>query len=196
MSRHRLGSPTIDLKGKNMKRTFIGAASVAALTLTGLSAHASCADPRTTNQQGLLHQMAPLFTQRSNDGSHSDKRNAGDRIVGTWHVTYTGALAGQAFIQWHSDGTEWENIDYPILGGTICMGDWKAIGENNVRRSHVGWLYMDGNPSGYFTETETDEVSHDGNSYRGTNDAKFYDLDGNVTGEATGTAVATRISPP
>lgn len=179
-----------------MKRTLIWAASVAALTLTGLSAHASCVDPRTTNQQGPLPQMAPLFSQSSNDERHSDKGNAGDRIVGTWLVTYTGALAGQAFIQWHNDGTEWENINFPILGGTICMGDWKAIGEHHVRRSHVGWLYMNGNLSGYFTETETDEVSHDGNSYRGINDAKFYDLEGNVTGEAKGTAVAKRISPP
>jgi len=58
-----------------------------------------------------------------------------------------------AFIQRHSDGKEWENIDYPILGGTICMGDWKAIDERHLRRSHVGWLYTNGNPTGYFTET-------------------------------------------
>ena len=178
-----------------MKRTFTSAAVIAALSLTGLSAHASCADPRLPGQQGLLHQTAPLFSQRSNDGGHSE-RDGGARIVGTWLVTYTGALAGQAFIQWHSDGTEWENIDFPILGGTICMGDWKAIDENHVRRSHVGWTYANGNPSGYFTETETDEVSRDGRSYRGTNDAKFYDLEGNMVGEAGGTAVATRISPP
>lgn len=178
-----------------MKNIVSGAALAASLALTGLSAHAGCADPRLPAQQGLIHQMAPLFSQRSNEGSHSD-RNAGARIVGTWHVTYTGALAGQAFIQWHNDGTEWENIDYPILGGTICMGDWKAIDENHVRRSHVGWLFMNGNPSGYFTETETDEVSPDGSSYRGINAAKFYDLDGNLFAEAGGTAVATRISPP
>jgi hypothetical protein len=116
--------------------------------------------------------------------------------VGTWLVTYTGALAGQAFIQWHNDGTEWENIDYPILGGTICMGDWKATDENHVRRSHVGWTYANGIPSGHFIETETDEVSRDGRSYRGTNNAKFYDLEGNMVAEAGGTAVATRISPP
>jgi hypothetical protein len=65
----------------------------------------------------------------------------------------TGDLAGVAFIQRHSDGKEWENIDYPILGGIICMGDWKAIDETHVRRSHVGWLYANGNPTGYFTET-------------------------------------------
>jgi len=124
------------------------------------------------------------------------RTRVGDRIVGTWLVTYTGPLVGEAFTQWHSDGTEWENINYPILGGTICMGDWKAIGDRHVRRSHTGWLYTNGLLSGYFTETETDEVARDGASYTGINDAKFYDLDGNMFSEATGTAVAKRISPP
>ena len=41
-----------------------------------------------------------------------------DRIVGTWLVTYEGPVAGQAFIQWHSDGTEWENIDLPARAET------------------------------------------------------------------------------
>jgi len=29
------------------------------------------------------------------------------------------------------------------------MGHWKAIGDRHVRRSHVAWLYTNGNPSGY-----------------------------------------------
>jgi len=147
-------------------------------------------------QQGVAHQMAPLFRQGAVVGNDADKTRVGDRIVGTWLVTYTGPLVGEAFTQWHSDGTEWENINYPILGGTICMGDWKAIGDRHVRRSHTGWLYTNGLLSGYFTETETDEVARDGASYTGINDAKFYDLDGNMFSEATGTAVAKRISPP
>jgi hypothetical protein len=32
--------------------------------------------------------------------------------------------------------------------------------------------------------------------YTLTNDAKFFDLDGNMFAEVAGTAVATRISPP
>src|ERR1700692_1923475 len=178
-----------------IKYALTSAAVIAALSLTGLSAHAGCADPRVPSQQGLLHQTAPLFNLRSNDEEHSEG-NAARRIVGTWLVTYTGALTGQAFIQWHSDGTEWENIDFPILAGTICMGDWKAIDETHVRRSHVAWTYANGNPTGYLTETETDEVARDGNSYRGINNVKFYDVDGNMFAEVAGTAVARRISPP
>jgi hypothetical protein len=131
-----------------------------------------------------------------NDDGRAHAGRLLDRIVGTWLVTYTGPLAGQAFIQWHSDGTEWENIHFPILGGTICMGDWKAVDQNHVRRSHVGWLYSNGTPSGYFTQTETDEVARDGSWYRGTNHIRMYDADGNQFFEGTGTAAATRIPQP
>jgi len=177
-----------------MTKYACGAVAFAALSLTGASAYASCADPDLPGQLGVGQHSVPSFSQKGNNGRHSGRLL--DRIVGTWLVTYTGALAGQAFIQWHSDGTEWENIDFPILGGTICMGDWTAIDANHVRRSHVGWLFTDGTPSGYFTETETDEVARDGSWYHGFNNAQFFDLDGNPTGGADGTAEAKRISPP
>jgi hypothetical protein len=179
-----------------MKITLTGTAIAAILTLTGMQAHASCADPRIAHNTAASFQLAQAFATAPSQENFPDGGRASERIVGTWLVTYTGGLAGEAFIQWHSDGTEWENIDFPILGGTICMGDWKALGERRVRRSHVGWLYTNGNPSGYFTETETDELSHGGASYKGTNDVKFFDLDGNLTGEVTGTADAKRIARP
>lgn len=181
-----------------MKCTFTGAAVAAALTLTLLSAHAGCVDPRASAQLGAFHQMTPLFIQKPMAGRYSDKEDAGERIVGTWHVTYTagGSPFGEAFIQWHSDGTEWENINFPILGGNICMGSWKPIDGMHVSRYHIGWHYVNGILAGYFTETETNEVARDGNSYRGTNNSKVYDLAGNLLVEVPGTSAATRISPP
>jgi hypothetical protein len=181
-----------------IKYSSTGAAVVAALTLSGLPAHAGCVDPRSAAQQGLPHQSTPLAFKRPEAGNFSEKDGAGERVVGTWHVTYTagGAPFGQALIQWHKDGTEWENIDFPVLGGNICMGSWKVVDVHHVSRYHIGWLYTNGIPSGYFTETETDEVSRDGNTYRGTNDSKIYDVDGNMVAEVPGTAVAVRISAP
>jgi hypothetical protein len=131
-----------------------------------------------------------LGTDRNGDGDGA--------IVGTWQVTYTsgGSPFGVAFIQWHDDGTEWENVDFPILGGNICLGSWRQLDHRHVRRSHIGWLYTDGNLSGYFTETETDTVSHSGNSYSGFNDTKIFDLDGNLQAEVPGTADAVRIASP
>jgi hypothetical protein len=175
-----------------------GAATIAAFALVGTSVHAACVDPKVSGQQGGFHQMAPLYLQAPVTASHGERPNAALRIVGTWHVTYTagGNPFGEAFIQWHDDGTEWENINFPILGGNICMGSWKAVDGNHVSRYHVGWLYTNGNLSGYFTETETDEVARDGNSYHGNNDTQGFDLDGNMMFEVPGTAVATRIAVP
>jgi hypothetical protein len=180
-----------------MKRTFIGAAVAAALGLTGLSAHAGCVDPRVLAQQGTSHKTPRLLLQDSVTGRGSEHEGAAENIVGTWHVTYTteGSPGGEAFIQWHNDGTEFENINFPILGGNICMGSWKSVDRTHVFQSHIGWLYTNGILSGYFTESETDEVARHGNSYSGINDTKIFDLDGNLQVELTGTAVATRIPP-
>jgi hypothetical protein len=76
------------------------------------------------------------------------------------------------------------------------MGDWRAVDENHVRRSHVGWLFSNGNPAGYFTQTETDEVARDGSWYRGNNYIRLYDLNGVQFAEGAGTAEATRIPAP
>jgi hypothetical protein len=180
-----------------MKHTITGAALVAALTLVGVSAHASCSDPRTVVQQGTLHNAVPLVLPESTVSSGFGSENAAENIVGTWHVTYTveGAPFAQAFIQWHSDRTEWENINVPLLGGNICMGSWKTVDRSHVSRNHIGWMYSNGNLVGYFTETETDFVASNGASYSGTNDQKIYDLTGTLLAEVTGTAIATRIWP-
>jgi hypothetical protein len=170
------------------------------------TAGASCVAPSPLPQRTLLTPprpgaLAPRLAEGGRLGPAEDKdeRHSGrllDRIVGTWHVTYDGFITGQAFIQWHSDGTEWENINFPILAGNICMGDWKAVDQNHVSRSHVGWLFSDGNPSGSFTMTETDEVARDGSWYRGTNYVRLYDLTGALFAEGAGTAEATRIAAP
>jgi hypothetical protein len=178
-----------------MKRTYIAAAAVAALALTGLSAHASCVDPRNAGSQA-----APLNFSRPSQPQFG--QNAGENIVGTWHVVYTteGAISGEAFIQWHSDGTEWENINYPVLGGNICLGSWKTLDRWHVYRNHFGWLYNNGLLAGYFNETETDLVAFDGNSYSGSNTTtlNFYPVPPATTPTVivlTGTATATRIAP-
>jgi hypothetical protein len=159
-------------------------------------ASAGCTDPRNSHANSALPHA---FAQVSAATASAAENGHGKRsIVGTWHVTYTteGAPGGEAFIQWHSDGTEWENINFPILGGNICMGSWKETDDNHVFRNHWGWLYDgSGNLAGYYNETETDELSKDGNSYHGNNETKIYDLSGAMQADVTGTASAKRISP-
>jgi hypothetical protein len=180
-----------------MKLNLIATAVIAALTLPGLAARAACMDPKSATQSAVGEQIAPLSLNQESLPAHSGG-GAVEQIVGTWHVAYLteGSPSGQAFIQWHSDGTEWENINHPILGGTICMGSWKALDRSHVFRNHWGWLFTDGTVTGYFNETETDTIAWDGNSYTGTNDTKFYDLTtGKETMALTGTASARRIAP-
>jgi hypothetical protein len=181
-----------------MKKFFIGSAVAVTLGFSGLAAHASCMDPRGASQPPGF--FVVKHGPRAPNGGH----NAAENIVGTWDVVYTtnpsSAPSGEAFIQWHSDGTEWENINYPILGGNICMGSWQAVDKSHVFRNHYGWLYADGTLAGYFNETETDEVSWDGNSYSGTNTTtlNFYPVSPSTTPTViviSGTSTATRIAP-
>jgi hypothetical protein len=179
-----------------MKKLLIGTAVVATLTLSGLSVHASCVDPRDAGQQTTPSNLE-LASMPSRGGHDAD-----ENIVGTWLVLYTteGAPPGEAFIQWHSDRTEWENINHPVLGGNICMGSWKAVDRSHVFRNHFGWLYTNGVIAGYFNETETDEVAWDGNSYSGLNTTtlNYYPVAPATTPKVivlTGTATAKRIAP-
>jgi hypothetical protein len=190
-----------DLRAANsatvIRRILLAAAAITAATV-GVSAHASCADPRLPTQQSTKEQADRLDLLLAPSSSEFAWKDAGERIVGTWHVVYTpdGSTtpSGEAFIQWHSDGTEWENINYPVLGGNICMGSWKIIDQRHVSRNHYGWLFDNGILAGYFNETETDEVAADGSSYSGTNTTTLYFSSGPPV-VLTGTATAKRISP-
>jgi hypothetical protein len=176
-----------------MKTTLIAIAGIATLSLFAVSAQANCAYPSAGSQ---THSQAPAshFRFAEHEG-----------IVGTWLANY--GPVGEAYIQWHSDGTEWENINHPVLGGNICMGSWVATGPWTYFRNHVGWIFdSNGVIAGHFNETETDTLSRDGNSYTGTSITIFYDLSGAVvpapgapspapTGGYPGTASAVRISP-
>jgi hypothetical protein len=180
------------LRWKSMKTSLIGFAFVATATLFGVSAHANCSYP----SGGSDKHVSPPAHQ--NFGEH-------EGIVGTWLVSY--GNVGQAFIQWHSDGTEWENITHPTIGGNICMGSWIATGPWTFSRNHFGWIFdSTGNIAGWFNETETDRLSRDGNSYSGTNVTIFYDMDNNVVpapgapspalpGGYPGTSSAVRLAP-
>jgi len=178
-----------------MKKLLIGTTVAATLALSGLSARAGCVDPRSASQT-----TTPNFEPESMPSRAG--HDVGDNIVGTWFVAYTteGFPPGAAFIQWHRDGTEWENINHPVLGGNICMGSWKVVDRSHVFRNHYGWLFNNGVIAGYFNETETDEVAWDGNSYNGVNTTtlNFYPVPPATTPTVivlTGTATAKRIAP-
>jgi len=123
-----------------------------------------------------------------------------DTIVGLWHTTYTtssNAPFGVSLKEWHSDGTEFENIDHSAVVGNVCFGVWKPVGFRTVRLHHTGWTFDDnGNPTGFFTIDETDTIAPNGMSYSGNFDFKVFDTNGDyISGsETTGTIAASRIT--
>lgn len=171
--------------------TFIALTAVS-LVFAAATANAACGGP--TGSHAAVAQKLPFLAQGS---SQSRQTSANPSIVGLWYVTYTadGALFYEAYDQWHSDRTEFENADVPSVIGNICMGVWKKVGTRTVQLNHVGWNFdNNGNPIGTFTINQTNTVSSDGMSYQGSFDYKVFDPDGNLQQEVTGTLAATRIT--
>ncbi len=179
-----------------MKRSITVAAAGLAFAAGAISAHAGCVDPRSV-KPAMAHMIpGSLFPKSPANASPASGADGAHKIVGTWMVTYTneGQPFGQAFIQWHDDGTEWENINLPVSGGNVCVGSWVSIDKKDVSRNHIGWLYNNDQLAGYFTETETDHLDS-ADSYSGTNDTKIFDVNGNLLNEVNGTSSAVRLAP-
>jgi len=120
----------------------------------------------------------------------------GPPIVGLWDVNYTSDILGPLFHthdQWHSDGQEFEVNS--VAPGAMCQGTWKSTLARGVQLFHVGFVFNpDGSLQGPFRESELVTVSLDRNSYDGTYDTRYYDTNGNLLFEDTGTMHATRFS--
>ncbi|MDB5479301.1 MAG: hypothetical protein JWO83_354 [Caulobacteraceae bacterium] len=186
-----------------MKPLVTLAAAAVALVAGTVSAQAGCAYPGKVDPSSvhlipdyLIANMAASALAAAPSTAPQSSANAAQKIVGTWLVTYAigGSPIGQAFIQWHDDGTEWENINFPIEGGNICLGSWKALDPLHVSRLHYGWQYTAGLLTGYFIDTETVKVAPR-NAYTGVDDIRVFDLSGNLVNEIGETASAVRIAP-
>ena len=174
-----------------MKHLYIAVAVTTALIAGGISAQASCGGSGHSNQAAQGVKLPQILLQKStspNDGT----------IVGMWHVNYLvgGNVAFQSFQQWHSDGTEFEFADIPTIPGDICMGVWR---QNDRRYDlyHTAWTFdSNGNPNGTMVLTHNDKLSRNGNSFAGTFDLKFFDVNGNLLNEITGDTAGDRITVP
>jgi hypothetical protein len=140
--------------------------------------------------------MGLAFTCLSSLTAQAQERRGteGGAIVGLWVVHYTSDFGPEfdTYQQFHSDGLE---IESPSFSLGQCMGTWKQTANRSVQLSHVGWI-PGGGPNGSvrFVLTEIITVSLDRDSFDGAYDQKFYDADGNLVLEDTGTTHATRIS--
>lgn len=138
-------------------------------------------------------------------------------IVGLWHVLYTANSDDnfppggpypptpfpflESFKTWHADGTEFENAFLPPVGGNICFGVWKDLGDHRVKLHHIGLMFAsDGSISAMFTDDETITVASNGKTYNGSFDFRLWPPSFDAVGKGTpisevkGTIAGTRIS--
>lgn len=169
-----------------MYRSILLSAAAFVLLAGTVSAEAACGVP-----------SGPQLPQIKLPPLKPAKLPSGDSIVGFWQVSLI--VSGQVILHtmksWHEDGTEFDNADLPPTAGNVCQGAWVATGRRSVHNVHLGWTFdANSNPSGMFVETEDDKVGRDGNSYSGPFDQKFYDVNGNLVNEISGTISATRVT--
>lgn len=169
-----------------MKFSIFAASAALTLAASSFAAQAGCGVPMTGP---AVQVKLPAFKPVT--------RPSGGSIVGFWQVSLIvgGEVVLHTLKTWHSDGTEYDNADLPPTAGNVCSGVWESTGARKVHNRHLGWTFdASSNPSGMFVEIEDDKVSKDGNSYSGPFDQKFYDNDGNLVNELSGTISAVRVT--
>lgn len=196
------GTGTPGTKG-GLKRIGLAVAAILAVSFAVTSAYADCgsmAGMKSTVSAfpALADANAQSAGENGNEANPIPTSGQNHPIVGMWHVIYTagGSLFAETLKQWHSDGTEFENVDHNPAIGNVCLGVWKEVGIRTVRLHHLGWLFnADGSPGGYFFQDETDTVAENGGSYTGKFTFRTFTQQGEFTGfEVTGTIAALRIT--
>ncbi len=178
------------------------------LTVRASAECGSTARPRALQPQSW--QGNELFQQGSwlLVSDHDD-----DPIVGMWQVKFTaegntgsgappdGTPIDNAFVQWHSDGTEIMNSGRPAQDGNFCLGIWKRTGKSSYKLNHFA-LGNDtenapsgiGNPGGPTQIRESIVLSRDGNRYTGSFTLDAYDTSGHNVAHIVGQVSATRVT--
>jgi hypothetical protein len=124
-------------------------------------------------------------------------------IVGFWHAAFIARGNGpgslpddtqidDAYVQWHSDGTEIMNSSRPPIIGSFCLGAWTRSGPRTYKLMHLAKSWdVDGFTfigPGVIVEEVT--LGRDGQSYTGTFSITQYDTAGNVVPPAPGLPAA------
>jgi hypothetical protein len=131
---------------------------------------------------------------------HSESEEGNASIVGFWKVQLMlldGTVIDNAYVQWHSDGTELMNSgSRPPSTGNFCMGVWKKTSRGVYKLNHfaLGW-----DPTGTILIGPTNiheliTVSRDRKTYQGTFGLDQLDNDGNVLFHLDGTITGQRIT--
>jgi hypothetical protein len=181
---------------KTIKGVILPTIAMLVVMLTAASSYADCGP--LAGMKFPVVKLPSLATADVAAAGGMPNSESRDSIVGLWHTTYTagGSPFAETFKQFHSDGTEFENVNHNPAIGSVCVGVWKQVGLRTVRLRHLGFLFnADGTSAGTFDIEETDTLAAHGMSYVGTFTFRTFDVNGNFTGpEVRGTIAATRIT--
>jgi len=174
-----------------MYRSILISAAAIIWVAGSISAEASCGAP-LGGKAGMVNKIPHLTISRA----EAAPQGYGS-IVGMWtnSIIVGGNVVATSISTWHSDGTEYDNIDAPPINGNVCQGVWESHGPNKIEEHHFGWTFdQNSNPSGYFTLEQTLKLGNHGMTYGGPFDQKFYDTEGNLLTEVTGEMSAVRFT--
>src|ERR1051326_711549 len=155
-----------------MYRSILLSGTAVALVAGRLSAQAACG-PQPVRAQPPI----PNLSHIKLPAAEAAPLGYGS-IVGLWKDAWIvdGQLAFYSIAAWHSDGTEFDNVDLSPIGGNICQGVWESKGIGRVLEHHLGWWFdANGNPSGYFTLEQDIKMDRRGLKYRRPFHFKYYD---------------------
>ena len=178
-------------------------AAVGFASLFASSASASCLLPSAAQSRaGVGPGFIPAaYSVRpvDNDNDQGD----GPSIVGFWQVAFIAKGNGpggppdeapidDAYVQWHSDGTEIMNSSRPPIISSFCLGVWKQTGPRTYKLTHLAKSWA---PDGFTfvgpaVIIETVTLGRNGNSYTGNFSITQYDNAGHVIPPAPGLPAA------
>ena len=111
-----------------------------------------------------------------------------DGIVGFWKVKFIaegnagipdGTVLDNAFVQWHSDGTEMMNSSRAPVTQSFCMGVWQKTGKSSYELNHFALTFDTSNNFVGPAQVQEDvTLDKKADQYTGTFEANFTILRG------------------
>lgn len=195
-------------QGENVMRTMFRAAIAATFAiLVGMcfvsKASAQGASVLSSNVESIQPQLLegqPQFMP----ASFLELGSQNDGIVGFWKVKFIaegnagipdGTVLDNAFVQWHSDGTEMMNSSRAPVTQSFCMGVWQKTGKSSYELNHFALTFDTSNNFVGPAQVQEDvTLDKKADQYTGTFKTDFYDPSGNVIVEVVGNITAIRIT--
>ncbi len=141
---------------------------------------------------------APAAATAQNTAQLSGSPHQTQGPEGSW--LYTVTIPGYAFqgIETYSTGggyTEADQLSFsPLAVASAGHGAWQMTGERTFNLTYLNLTFdafSSGNPTGTLKVRQTTKMDKSGNSYTGSGDYTYYDLDGNPIPNISGTFTIT-----